>query len=145
MTRISGSCLCGAVRYASSAEPVLMGVCHCKHCQKQSGSAFSMLVAVPKGMLTLTGEPLAEFKDVGDSGQPLIRRFCPKCGSPVISDALAFPTLDFIKAGTLDDISWFKPQFHMFCEHALAWAQTEDGMPRIPRNPPPATATDEPS
>lgn len=117
-----------------------MGVCHCKHCQRQSGSAFSMLVAVPKGSLTLSGEPLAEFRDVGDSTQPVVRKFCPKCGSPVLSDVAIMPMFDFIKAGTLDDTSWFKPQFHMFCEHAQAWALPDDGAPHIPRNPPPGTA-----
>ncbi len=139
MARISGSCLCGAVRYETASEPVLMGVCHCKHCQKQSGSAFSMLVAFPKGTLVLSGERLAEFRDVGDSHQPVLRKFCPKCGSPVISEVAVLPMWDFIKAGTLDDTSWFKPQFHMFCEHALTWAVPDDGAPRIPRNPPPST------
>mgnify|MGYP006189410215 FL=1 len=136
MAKISGSCLCGAVRYESEVDPVLMGVCHCKHCQKQSGSAFSMLIGVPKGSLTLSGEPLAEFQDVGDSTQPVLRKFCRHCGSPVLSDAAIMPALDFIKAGTLDDTSWFKPQFHMFCEQAQAWAVPDDGAPRIPRNPP---------
>lgn len=141
MSKVSGSCLCGAVRYESAAEPVLVGVCHCKHCQKQSGSAFSMMVAVPKGTLKLTGEPLAEFHDVGESGQPVVRRFCPKCGSPITSDAAITPMLDWIKAGTLDDTSWFKPQFHMFCDHAQAWARLEDGVPHMPRNPPPGSAS----
>lgn len=141
MPKISGSCLCGAVRYEAVTEPVFMGVCHCKHCQKQSGSAFSMLVAVPKGSLTLTGEPLAEFRDVGDSTQTVVRKFCPKCGSPVLSDAAITPMWDLIKAGTLDDTSWFKPQFHMFCEHAQAWALPSDNAPRIRRNPPPGTAS----
>jgi hypothetical protein len=136
MAKISGSCLCGDVRYETEAAPALMGVCHCKHCQRQSGSAFSMLVAVPKGTLKLTGSPLAEYRDVGDSNLPVIRKFCAKCGSPVLSDAQAMPALDFIKAGTLDDTSWFKPNFHVFCEHAQAWALPNDGAPRMPRNPP---------
>lgn len=137
MTKLTGSCLCGHVRYETDAAPVMSGVCHCKHCQRQSGSAFSMLVAVPKGTLRLSGGPLAEFRDTGDSGQPVIRKFCPRCGSPVISEAAVMPMVDFIKAGTLDDTSWFQPQFHMFCEHAQSWALPDDGAPRIPRNPPP--------
>jgi hypothetical protein len=140
MAKISGSCLCGASRYESAADPVLMCVCHCKHCQKQSGSAFSMLVGVPRGSLAFSGESLAEFHDVGDSTLPIVRKFCPRCGSPVLSDVAAVPTLDFIKAGTLEDTSWFKPQFHMFCEHAQAWAIPEDNAPRIRRNPPPSPA-----
>ena len=140
MPTLSGSCLCGAVRYSTTASPVLMGLCHCKHCQRRSGSAYSMLVGVPKGSLALTGEPLSSFADTGDSGLPVLRKFCPKCGSPVLSEAAAMPMLDFIKAGTLDDTSWFTPQFHMFCEQAQAWALSDDGVPRIPRSPPPGSA-----
>jgi hypothetical protein len=133
---ISGSCLCGAVRYECEAEPQLMGVCHCRNCQRQSGSAFSMMVAVPEGSVKLSGQPLAQYEDRGgDSGQPVIRKFCPSCGSPVTSKAAALPQWDFIKAGTLDDTSWFQPQVHMFCEHAQRWTWMEDGVPRVPRNP----------
>lgn len=140
MRKVSGSCLCGSIKYESAAEPVLVGVCHCKHCQKQSGSAFSMMVAVPKGSLQITGDSLTDYHDVGDSGQPVTRRFCSKCGSPVVSDVAITPMFDWVKAGTLDDTSWFSPQFHMFCEHAQSWVQPTDGVPRIPRNPPPGTA-----
>jgi hypothetical protein len=136
MGKIAGSCLCGSIRYTGSADPVLAGICHCSHCQKQSGSAFSMLVGVPKGSLTFTGEPMAEYRDTGDSGLPVVRRFCPKCGSPILTDAAATPTLDWIKAGTLDDTSWFTPEFHMFCEHMQSWISVDEGLPRIPRNPP---------
>jgi hypothetical protein len=48
---VVGGCLCGGVRYASEAEPVLTALCHCRHCQKQTSSAFSVLVALPKGSL----------------------------------------------------------------------------------------------
>ena len=103
MARISGSCLCGAVRYESSVDPVLMGVCHCKHCQRQSGSAFSMLIAVPKGTLQVSGEPLVTYEDKGDTGQTVLRRFCPKCGSPVLSDA-ATPEIAFFRSKRLSFI-----------------------------------------
>jgi hypothetical protein len=53
MPRIAGGCLCGAVRYRSQAEPVMQVICHCKTCQKNSGSAFSMNVAVPQDTLEL--------------------------------------------------------------------------------------------
>ena len=48
MSKIVGGCLCGKVRYASTADPVMTAVCHCKDCQKQAGTAFSVIVAVPK-------------------------------------------------------------------------------------------------
>ena len=86
MVEITGGCLCGQVRYSANAEPAFVGVCHCTHCQKQTGTAFSVLVGVPKSAMKTQGR-LKIFHDKGDSGQPVARRnFCPECGSPVFSD-----------------------------------------------------------
>ncbi len=136
-TRIAGGCLCGAVRYASEAEPVVSLVCHCPHCQKQTSSAFSMFVAVPMGTLRLEGRDLAAFQDVGESGQPVTRRFCPECGSPTVSHVSATPDLEWIKAGTLDNSSWFEPQMHIWCASAQPWVSIDDALPRFETNPPP--------
>ena len=48
MGQISGSCLCGAIKYTCAAQAVMVAACHCSHCRKQSGSAFSVNVATPK-------------------------------------------------------------------------------------------------
>ena len=68
MPKIAGGCLGGGVRYTSEAEPVLTALCHCADCQKQTSSAFSILVAVPKGTLRLEGQNLATFHGVGSLG-----------------------------------------------------------------------------
>ena len=95
MPNIVGGCLCGSVRYESEAEPVLTALCHCRHCQKQTSSAFSILLALPKGSLRTEGQALAAFEDVGDeSGLPVIRRFCPQCGSAIMTEIAATPDLD---------------------------------------------------
>jgi hypothetical protein len=77
--KIEGGCLCGKVRYSADAEPTFVGVCHCKNCQKGTGTAFAVVVALPKPQLNVEG-PLKEFGDRGDSGKTLYRRFCPECG-----------------------------------------------------------------
>src|SRR5687768_15734380 len=51
MSKVKGSCLCGGVRYESAAEPLMTAVCHCENCQRQSGTAFSIIVGVPAGSL----------------------------------------------------------------------------------------------
>jgi hypothetical protein len=56
MPNIIGGCLCGSVRYESEAEPILTAVCHCRHCQKQTSSAFSIFIVLPKGSLRIEGE-----------------------------------------------------------------------------------------
>src|SRR5437868_9864366 len=82
MAGFSGGCLCGKVRYSSNADPVMTAVCHCRNCQKQAGTAFSIIVGIPRANLSVTGA-LKDFVDKGDSGLPVHRNFCPDCGSPV--------------------------------------------------------------
>ena len=74
--KIEGGCLCGKVRYSADAEPTFVGVCHCKNCQKGTGTAFSVVVALPTPALTVRGT-LQTFTGRGDSGKATYRRFCP--------------------------------------------------------------------
>ena len=136
MSDIVGGCLCGNVRYRSDAQPVMTAVCHCSHCQTQTSSAFSILVAVPKGSLQIEGEPLAAYETQGESGQPITRKFCPNCGSPVVSDVTVTPDLEWIKAGTLDDTSWLQPQVHWWCDSAQPWVKIDEAVPAFAGNPP---------
>jgi hypothetical protein len=136
MTSLNGGCLCGSIRYSSEAEPVLTAICHCRHCQKQTSAAFSIVVAVPKGSLTIEGPSLKTFDDVGDSGQPVQRNFCGNCGSPITSYVEAMPDLEFIKAGTLDDTGWLDPTVELWCETAQPWIRSDPARSQVPRNPP---------
>jgi hypothetical protein len=97
MPEMTGGCLCGQVRYSANTEPAFVGVCHCKNCQKQTGTAFSVLVGIPKTEMSIQGR-LKTFHDKGDSGQAVDRNFCPECGSPVFTDAAVLPGVAFIKA-----------------------------------------------
>ena len=67
MTKIEGGCLCGHIRYTSDVEPLMTVICHCKNCQKQSGSSYSTNIAIPKDALTIEGE-LTLYVDTGDTG-----------------------------------------------------------------------------
>ena len=136
MGHIAGGCLCGKVRYTSEAAPVFTALCHCLHCQKQAGSAFGVVVALPKGSLVVEGT-LATFDDAGSSGQPVYRRFCPHCGSPILSDVAAMPDLVFVKAGTLDDTSWLAPGMQIWCESAQPWVPQAPEIARFARMPTP--------
>ena len=119
MARIEGGCLCGAVRYRSDFTRMQV-VCHCKTCQKCSGSAFSMNVAVPQGSLITQGNALRIYIDrSGASGLPYHRYFCGNCGSPLFSHGAAYGELAFIKAGTLDDATWLAPAMHVWCAEKL--------------------------
>ena len=136
MSRVKGSCLCGSVRYESAAEPLMTAVCHCENCQRQSGTAFSIIVGVPAGSLTFTGEEsLGTYADRGTSGKAVNRRFCRNCGSPIVSLVDVMPQVHFIKAGTLDDRSWLRPTAHFWCDSAQPWVQIGDDVTSFPQNP----------
>ncbi len=132
--KIEGGCLCGKVRYSADAEPAFVAVCHCRNCQKQAGTAFSVVVAVPKAALSIEGA-LKTFNDQADSGNKLYRRFCPECGSPILSESEARPNSVVIKAGTLDDTSWLEPTMEIFCDSAQRWVTLDGDRRRFPRMP----------
>jgi hypothetical protein len=136
MPNITGGCLCGGVRYEGEAEPVLTAVCHCKDCQKHTSSAFSVLVVMPKGVLRTEGLELSAFEHLGGSGQPVVRQFCPRCGSPVLADVAVTPEWDWLMAGTLDDTSWVRPQMNIWCASAQPWVSTDDDIPAYEGPPP---------
>jgi hypothetical protein len=136
MTPVKGSCLCGSITFESEAEPVLTGICHCRHCQKQGGGAFSINVAVPRAGLKIEGRTLKTFRDLGESGQLVQRLFCGKCGSPIVSYSDGLPGVAFIKAGTLEDTSWLKPTMEIWCETAQPWVPVHPLRTRLDRNPP---------
>jgi hypothetical protein len=135
MGKLDGRCLCGAVQYSCDAEPVFTAVCHCRDCQRQTGTAFSVIVGAPADQFNLSGS-LSAHPTVGeDHGKETRRRFCPNCGSPVISESDGFPGVVIIKAGTLDDPSWLEPQIEVWGRSAQPWIPEPEGRPRLERGP----------
>jgi hypothetical protein len=135
MREMSGGCLCGQVRYSANADPAFVVVCHCKNCQKQTGSAFSVLVAIPKSAMSTQGR-VKTFHDTGDSGQPVERNFCPECGSPIFLEIAVMPGVAFIKTGSLDDTSWLDPKMHVYCDSKAHWVAIPEGSQRFAKMPP---------
>lgn len=127
----SGQCLCGDIKYEFPNDPAMTGVCHCKNCQRQAGSAFSTLAGVPKSEFKLTGTP-ALYQDADtQSGNTVARYFCGRCGSPIYSAIPSQPDTLFLKTGTLDDTSGFKPQFHAWCETKQNWVELDETVPQM--------------
>tara|TARA_R110002096_G_scaffold124632_3_gene269420 strand:- start:2974 stop:3384 length:411 start_codon:yes stop_codon:yes gene_type:complete len=114
-------CLCGSIHYKITAEPLLTAVCHCTHCQKATGSAYSINIGVPANGFHVDGDTLSTYVDKGDSGQDLRRYFCNNCGSPIYTEADVMPGISIVKAGTLDDTSSFTPGINIFCQSKMAW------------------------
>ena len=132
MTAMIGGCLCGKIRYRAEGAPLLTGVCHCKDCQKQTGSSSMVFVVVKRDGFALEGSP-GMFQTVGDSGKPVLRHFCRDCGSPVFSLVSFLSEFSMIPAGTLDDRSQVKPTMHIYCDSAQPWVRIDDDVAKFPK------------
>jgi hypothetical protein len=134
-TRFTGGCMCGAIRYECSAEPIAMGICHCRDCQRATGSAFAAALIVPRTAVTITGE-VKYYSVTGDSGNLVNRGFCPHCGSRLFGTPTNTDVIS-IQAGSLDDPSWFKPQAEIYVASAQPWDYMNPDLPKFAKFPPP--------
>ena len=72
---LSGSCLCGQINLTISSEPMMAGVCHCKNCQKQTGSAFSTLAGFPLSDIDFGDSELSMYEDSATESGSVVKRF----------------------------------------------------------------------
>lgn len=121
----TGGCLCGLVRYQITGDVLATAVCHCRNCQKQSGSAFSVNTIVQADQVDISGD-LATFADASDKGECVKRRFCGHCGSPILSELASSPGLLAIKSGTLDQLMPLQPQVQVWTKSRQPWPHLND-------------------
>jgi len=126
----SGRCACGEVRYQIDAEPLRMINCHCRDCQRASGSAYAALIAFSKERVTLSGE-IRYYRSISDRGTQLERGFCETCGSPVILRPAARPEVLYVQAGSLDDPSLYKPTANIWTRSGQSWDCIDPAIPRF--------------
>jgi len=128
----TGGCACGAVRYELASEPFDAGWCHCRTCQLNSGSPAMAFASVAIGDFVFTqGEALAGRFASSDFGH---RKFCVRCGTPLLMEDNDSPeTIDFSLA-TLDQPGEIAPGFHIFYASRIGWADAGDDLPRHDRS-----------
>ncbi|MGO9330674.1 MAG: GFA family protein [Steroidobacteraceae bacterium] len=134
---IKGGCLCGAVRYAARAAPIVTRVCWRRLCQYLGAGSGIVNVCFPTAAITIEGQ-LADFQGVADSGNKMHRRFCPVFGTQLFREAKARPYFIFVRAGTLDDPEVARPAATIWTDRAPIWACIDDRIPSIACQPPPA-------
>jgi len=133
--QVAGRCLCGAVSYSISGELVGMGQCHCKDCQRASGTGHMSLARFKKDDVTIKGKT-ASYASRAESGNINTRHFCPTCGSRIYGENSARPGVVNISVGCMDDNSWFSPQVVVYAKDRPLWDQTTTSVPNFERMPP---------
>jgi hypothetical protein len=128
-----GGCLCGAVRYVLKGDPQAIAICHCTHCQRQSGSVFSFNLVIRDADYEQLGETTV-YVDEGDSGQPVYRHFCGHCGSHILAIVAEAPGKVVVKGGTLDSKEGLQPQTEVYTDHAVRWLAPVAGTARFAQN-----------
>ena len=119
---ITGRCLCGAVRYESPGPALFAAICHCRDCQRASGSGGLPVLGVDRASFSASG-PLRQSRTCGGSGQMAVRNFCADCGSLLFGTPESAPELVTIYAGSLDDPDSFRPDEALFVAQRPAWAR----------------------
>lgn len=121
VTGQEGGCRCGKIRFRINAEPFVTAVCHCRGCQKMSGSAFSTTLTLPADALELIeGEPVIG----GLHGDEARHHHCDWCKSWLFTRLPPEYGAVNVRATMLDDASGFVPFIETYTSEKLPWAQT---------------------
>ena len=124
-----GGCACGAVRYRLLSAPMFVHCCHCRDCQRQTGSAFVINALIETDRIALlSGSPEAVAVPT-DSGQPHDIYRCPRCRTAMWSDYGRRAKLRFVRAGTLDDAAALAPDVHIYTRTKLPWVALPADVP----------------
>lgn len=125
---LRGGCQCGYVRYSMDGEFHALNVCHCRDCQVQSGSAFGMSLVIAPDAFRLESGTLKKFVAAADSGRQKTCAFCPQCGVRIYNATRALMS---VKAGTLDDTSWLRPDAHYWARRHQSWLALPRDVPVV--------------
>lgn len=119
-----GGCICGRVRYQVTSEPMIVHGCHCRGCQKNSGSAFAINALYEAARVKLISGEVEEITvpTPSGTGQDITR--CSKCKVAVWSNynmGGLRKHIQFIRVGTLDNPDQFPPDVHIFTGSKQPW------------------------
>lgn len=133
-----GGCLCGSVRYSVNTNPIVTRACWCKLCQTLASGNATINLAFPVHAVNITGD-LKDYASTADDGNRMHRRFCPKCGVHMFSEAEERPNLIVVRAGTLDNAESVVVDGIIWTSEAPAWAYLDpdvehfEGQPQAPK------------
>jgi len=132
---LSGSCLCGAIRFTVDGPVTELRACHCTHCQKTSGGAGSVNAVMPAASFRITQGTPKRYDARADSGRTLYRYFCGDCGSPIYSNRQNTPETVVVRAGSFDAAPAMKITANIWTKSARSWAHIDPASKQFPAQP----------
>jgi hypothetical protein len=137
---LEGGCGCGAVRYRLTDEPILVNNCHCRLCQRQTGTGSAVNALIEADRIELVSGELSSHEfETGSGGVQTVKR-CAKCGTPVWSHYPRLGTIAAaVRAGTLDNPSAIKPDAAIYVVDKPHWATLPEGIPQFDEHYSPPT------
>lgn len=127
--RLEGGCACGAVRYRLDDAPLFVHCCHCRDCQRQTGSAFVLNALIEAVRAPLLAGAPRPWRMPTDSGRPHDILRCPQCQTALWSEYGGRPEIRFIRVGTLDDPAALRPDVHIYTRSKQPWIVLPPGVP----------------
>ncbi len=129
---IEGGCACGNVRYKINGPWDLGFKCHCRDCQRSSGSAYAAILVIDEDKIHICGG-LQFYTSIGDSGRDVNRGFCAICGNYVIVKIFILDSKLGIYAPTLDDPSLYWPEISVYTSSKQEWDSLPEGIKIYPK------------
>ncbi|HEX8777690.1 MAG TPA: GFA family protein, partial [Rhodanobacter sp.] len=127
-----GGCDCRAVRYRMTATPLFVHCCHCRWCQRETGSAFALNAMVEADRVLLLGGEPERVATPSSSGRGQRIARCPHCRVALWSHySGAGDAVSFVRVGTLDDPDRFPPDIHIFTASKQPWVLLPPGVPAM--------------
>jgi hypothetical protein len=129
---LEGGCDCRAVRYRVETAPLIVHCCHCRWCQRETGSAFALNAMIESDRVTNLGvaPEIVDTPSQSGRGQRIAR--CPKCRVAVWSYySGAGDVVAFVRVGTLDNPDSLPPDIHIFTASRQPWVILPEGTPAV--------------
>jgi hypothetical protein len=128
-----GGCACGAVRYKLTEAPLIVNACHCRDCQRLTGSAFVVNLWIERRFVETDHTRLRAVRLTAGSGKPHEVFSCPECGTTIYSKYHAAPgDTVLLRGGTLDEPETAPPDVHIFTRSKMPWFEPPAGVPSFP-------------
>lgn len=125
---INGACLCGDITWEAVIDPALVGVCHCTDCQTVGGTAFQFTTRVARHNFRLLSGTLTTYIKVAESGNPRAMSFCGRCATMIHTGNTDETGLLSLRLGGCHQKHELTPQFQIWCQSAMQWAEFEGGI-----------------